>query len=166
MPNYKPEIKKARAKILAKDCIKSRLNQSTVARKLGVSHQAINQRIHRAPVQKTLQEMINRNLKRAGISATKVYKRQYEQLDGTRIISAVVSPDGKDKDANGQTCDFIEVPDNNARDKAIERCLTLMGHLKQHNGKNETHLHLTIEHKEKIRERLQSRLGCPVSFKG
>lgn len=135
MPKYKPETARAKAKYLAKACIKNRLNQSALARKEGVSHQAINQRFTHTPgAQKTLQDIIDRSLQRAGTTLTKVYKRNDQQLSATRVISAMVSPDGKDKDANGQSCDFIDVPDWNARDKAIDRSLNLYGHIKQANG--------------------------------
>jgi len=134
MPKYRPETAKLKAKHLAKTCLRNNLNQNRMAKELGISHQAVNQRLQKAPVQKTLQNIIDRNLKRAGITQGKVYKRLDQQLDATRVISAMVNPDGKDKDANGQTCDFIDVPDWNARDRAINKSLTLMGHIKQTNG--------------------------------
>ena len=137
MPKYKPETAELKAKTLVKTCIKNGLNQNRIAKELGVSQQAIQQRLKHPAVQKELQKVIDRNLRKAGITYSKVYKRLDEQLDATRTISAVVSPDGKDMDANGQTCDFVEVPDWTARDKAIDKSLTLMGHIKHVNGKNE-----------------------------
>lgn len=136
MPRYRPETEKAKAENLTKLQLENGMNQARVAKIEGVTRSAINHRLSRSPVQRTLQDTINSNLKRAGIIARKVYKRLDAQLDATRVISAMVSPNGKDKDANGQTCDFIDVPDHNARHKAIETCLTLMGHLKPINGKN------------------------------
>lgn len=135
MPKYRKEIAEAKAKNLSKAYINADLNQTTLAQREGVTSQAINQRINRAPVQKTLQDIIDKNLKKAGITAKKVYNRINEELDATRVISATVTPDGKQRDATGQTCDFIEVPNHYIRDKGIEKCLTLMGHIKQ-NGKN------------------------------
>jgi len=137
MPKYKPETAALKAKNLIKPYLKAGLNQHRLAAMEGVSQSAINQRLKHPAVQKELQKVIDRNLRKAGITYSKVYKRLDEQLDATRTISAVVSPDGKDMDANGQTCDFVEVPDWTARDKAIDKSLTLMGHIKHVNGKNE-----------------------------
>ena len=142
MPRYKPATAERKAKSLVKTCIENGLNENRIAKKLGISQQAVNQRLNRAPVQKTLQEVIDKNLRQAGISQRKVYKRLDEELDATRTISAVISPDGKQKDANGQTCDFVEVIDYGARDKAIDKTLTLMGHLK-HNGKGDVIANIT-----------------------
>ena len=133
MPKLTPETEEIKSKRLTNLYIKTG-SQKRVAELEGVTKQAINQRFHKPAVKKALQEIINQNLERAGITQTKVYRKLDEQLDATRVISAVVSPDGKDMDANGQTCDFVDVPDNTARDKAIDKCLTLMGHIKQVNG--------------------------------
>lgn len=91
--------------------------------------------LQKPTIQKTIQDARDKNLKKAGITLTKVYKRLNEELDAVnrRVISAIISPTGKQQDATGQTCDFIEVDiiDHRARDRAIEKCLVLMGHLKQ-----------------------------------
>jgi predicted transcriptional regulator len=134
MPRYKPSTEKAKATRLIKLHSKTGFNQTRVAELEGVSPSAINHRLNREPVQKTLQDIILKNLKQAGTSMQKVYKKNNEQLNATRTISAVISPEGKQKDANGQTCDFVEVQDWNAVDKAINRTLILVGHLKQSNG--------------------------------
>jgi len=59
VPNYKASTRKLRAKMVAKSCIKNRLNQSAVARQVGVSHQAINKQFHRKPVQDALQKFLD-----------------------------------------------------------------------------------------------------------
>ena len=109
-----------------------------MAKALDKDPSTINRNINRKPTQKTLHDTIVKNLQRAGTSIRKVYKKNNEQFGATRTISAVITPDGKQKDATGQTCDFVEVPDWNAIDKAINRTLIMVGHLKQKNdnGKN------------------------------
>ena len=134
MPRYRPETARAKAKQLTKIYLQNHQDGARTAKVMGTTRQNVCQRLQKAPVQKTLQDIIDRNLKRAGITQIKVYKRLDQELDATRVISAVISPDGRDRDANGQTCDFIDVPDWNARDKAIDKSLTLMGHIKQTNG--------------------------------
>ena len=131
MPKLLPATEKLRTKNLVKSCIKNGLNQSELARQIGVSQQAINQRVNRAPVQKTLQAEINKCLSRAGISRSKVYRKLDEQLEA------------KDKGI---------FPDHIARDKAIGKCLNLMGHIKQvnDNGKGATVLILHYGHRDTI----------------
>jgi len=149
MPRYRPETAKAKAKELARIVIKNRLSQTKTARELGCTPQNIQQKVNREPVQKTLQDIISRNLKQAGTSMRKVYRVNDKQLSATRTISAVISPEGKQKDANGQTCDFVEVPDWNAIDKAVNRTLILVGHLKQsnNNGKGVSVINIVYDHR-------------------
>lgn len=144
MPKYRPETAKRKAETLTKLHIQNGLNQSRVAKIEGVTPSAINHRLQQPLVKKTLQDTINKNLQKAGITQCKVYRKLNEELDATRVISAMVSPDGKDKDANGQTCDFIDVPDWHARDKAIDKSLTLMGHIKTVNGNGKGHVLIQI----------------------
>ena len=144
MPKYLPATEKTRAKNLIKPYLRNGLNQHKLAKELGISPSAVNQRVNRPIVQKTLQKTIDKCLTRAGISKSKVYKRLDEQLDATKVISAVVVnkkdratslADGELFDANEKTNDFIDVPDHQARDKAIDKSLVLMGHLKKFNDK-------------------------------
>jgi hypothetical protein len=134
MPKLRPETARARASKIIKDYSEAGFNQSRLAEKKGVSQANISQCLNRLPVKKTLQDIINENLKKAGTTLRKVYRINDEQLSATRTISAVISPDGKQKDANGQSCDFVEVPDWIARDKALDRTFVLMGHIKHTNG--------------------------------
>ena len=146
MPKIRKETAENKAKVFTTLYLQNKRSQKRVAEIEGVTRQAINGRLKQPLIQKTLQDTIDRNLKRAGITQSKVYKRLDEQLDATRTISAVVSPNGKDKDANGQTCDFIDVPDWHARDKAIDKSLTLFGHIKQTNGNGKGNLIIQIIH--------------------
>jgi hypothetical protein len=167
MPRYRPETAEAKAKHLIKSYTECNLNQSRLAKREGVSQSAINQRLTHTPgAKKTLQDVINQNLQKAGTTAFKIYKVNDKQLKATRTISAVVSPDGKQKDANGQTCDFVEVPDWNAIDKAVTRSLNLMGHLKQANGNGKTEspgeTHIVIIYPESKKEEPQGISGNQI----
>lgn len=70
MPRLRPETERARAIKLTKDYIKTNLNQTRLAEKEGVTSQNINQRLARVPVQKTLDEHIQRVAKKIGINLT------------------------------------------------------------------------------------------------
>jgi len=60
----------------------------------------------------------------AGISVTKLAKKQLQLLEAKKVVSAVVlgSPD-----ANGKTIDFVEVPDNQTQVKALELAYKVRG---------------------------------------
>ena len=75
MPKLKIETAKLRAANLSKSFISSGCNQSEVARREGVTSQAINQRFKHLPVQTPLQEALRK------IGITTVYKaRKFKEL--------------------------------------------------------------------------------------
>ena len=124
MPKYKKANKKAKAKLLSKTFIKNGFSQVKTAKELGITSQAVGQQVSQPIVQDAIQEYLDSpKLKNKLISVAD------EGLSATRVISAVVFPDGKDKDATGQSCDFIEVPDHNARHKYWRDLMTAIGKL-------------------------------------
>jgi len=92
----------------------------TSARKAGYSHSYASQA-------KRVEKHINMDfwLEKAGLTDTYLAKIIQDGVEATRVISAMVSPTGKQKDANGQTCDYIDVPDWSVRHKFIETALKL-----------------------------------------
>jgi len=59
MPRYTKETAEAKAAILIKPYIRNGLDQSKTARELGVTSEAINQRLKRKPVQDYLRRFID-----------------------------------------------------------------------------------------------------------
>lgn len=120
MPKYLPKTAKLKRKKLIKTYIEAGLNQSELARRRGVSQSAINQQVTKPEVQDTLREYLNSDgLKRELIKVAK------EGLKANKVISAMSG-----KDANGKTCDFIDVPDHTSRHKFWHDLLTTAGVLK------------------------------------
>ncbi len=60
MPKLKKSTAKRRARKLVKDCEKLDFNESALARKEGVSQQAIHQRMQRTYVQETMTEIMEK----------------------------------------------------------------------------------------------------------
>jgi hypothetical protein len=114
MPRYTVEKERKRAERLVKPLIANGLNESALARQLGVTPQAINQRVNRKPVQDILQKFLNSpRLK------NRLIKVAEEGLKADKVISCnVIAPNGEGmKDANSMTKDFVDVPDHQARHK-------------------------------------------------
>jgi acid stress-induced BolA-like protein IbaG/YrbA len=59
MPKYTQETARLKAQQLIKPYIRNGLNQSAVAKELGVTSEAINQRLQHQPVKDALREYIN-----------------------------------------------------------------------------------------------------------
>lgn len=133
MPKLTPAVDNLRATNIAKRLHEKNGNAAAVAKELGCSRQNVNQTKKRPAVRKALQQIINKNLKKAGISTEKVYSTLADELEANKVISCnVIASDGEGmKDANSMTKDFVDVPDWQARDKALDKCLKLMGHIKQ-----------------------------------
>lgn len=116
MPKYRPETEKAKTKSLIKAYSKSGFNQSRLAEKEGVSQAAISQRLKRAPVKKTMAELLDR----IGVTDSYLNKKIKEGIEAQRVVI-------------NETCDGEKVPDMYARHKYIVTALELKGHIK-HNG--------------------------------
>ena len=128
MPRYTKETAEAKANLLIKPYIRNGLNQSATAKELGVTSEAINQRLKRKPVQDALQRYLNSpKLKE------KLIKVANEGLSANKVISCnVIANDGEGmKDANSMTKDFIDVPDHQSRHKFWHDLLTAAGVLKE-----------------------------------
>jgi len=127
MPKYTKETESLKAKSLAKTCIENNLNQSAIARREGVSHQAVNQRVNRKPVQDCLRKYLESNkLKK------KLEKVAEEGLGANRVISANITYGEADEKTN----DFIDVPDHNARHKFWRDLMIVTGELKSNGNGN------------------------------
>lgn len=66
---------------------------------------------------------LERLMNRMGLSDKALLQAFKDALQANRVISAVVSDNGRHQDANGQTCDFIEVPDHAIRIKSADRLM-------------------------------------------
>ena len=125
MPTYKPETEKAKAENLTKLYLEENMSQIAVAKREGVTKQAIHQRIHRPAVQSVLQkyfesEKLNKRL-------VKVAK---EGLRANRIIQDKLD-NIEDEETNSST-----IPDHNVRHKFWRDILIIKGKLKPNgNGK-------------------------------
>ena len=109
MPKLTPAVTKARAAKLVKTLQNKDFNQAAVARELGVSRQAIQDKMKQPEVQKTLEQVIADNFKKADITIEKVYSVLAAGLDAK-------------KDGN---IDYKECRE------AVKLCLELIGHLKR-----------------------------------
>ncbi|MFI5205456.1 MAG: helix-turn-helix domain-containing protein [Candidatus Paceibacterales bacterium] len=109
MPKITPALARIRATRLVKTLQKKDFNQAAVARELGVTRQNIQSRMNRPEVQRTLDEVIRDNFKKAGITVEKVY-----------LVLAAGLKATKEGDV-----DFRE------RREAARLCLELIGHLKR-----------------------------------
>ncbi len=127
MPRYTPEVAEAKAKNLIKPYIRNGLNQSALAKELGVTSEAINQRLKRKPVQDALRRYIDSPKLKA-----KLIKVAEEGLSANKVISCnVIANDGEGmKDANSMTKDFIDVPDHQSRHRFWHDLVTAAGVLK------------------------------------
>ena|SRR3990167_2942584 len=125
MPRYRPETERAKAESLAKSCIKHNFNQSRVAKELGVSHQAVNERLHSKPVQKTLAEYLQKSFSR------KYVRTKFK--DGLEAKKVVGYLNNKVAGAEKISDEFIEVDDLYCRHKYLITLLECEGLLK-HNG--------------------------------
>ena len=88
MPRYTKETAEAKAALLIKPYIRNGLDQSKTARELGVTSEAINQRLKRKPVQDYLRKFIDSpQLKRRLVTVAQ------EALRATRITKKGNKPD-------------------------------------------------------------------------
>ena len=156
MPKLSPELEKARALKVVKGLNRNNFNASALARESGVSPQAIAKKIKRPIVQKTLSDYLKKHFSqkyikdklREGLKANKVVGYLNNKTEGVEKVSD----------------EFVEVPDFHCRHKYLVTLLECQGNIKS-NGKNgDTHIHITIEQKEKLRERIQSSFGRAISF--
>jgi len=102
MPTLKPETARLRAANLSKSFIASGCNQSEVARREGVTSQAINQRFKHLPVSTPLQAA----LKKIGITTAYKAKKFKELLES--------------KNKRSLNFKTIEVPDNQTRASVLK----------------------------------------------
>jgi len=128
MPRYRPETERARAKSLTKSLIDNGLSQTAVARKEGVTPQAINQRLKHLPVQKSFAEMMDKE----GLTDNYLRKKLKEGLEANKVVGYLNNKvDGTQKVSD----EFVEVPDLHCRHKYLVTALELKKYLK-HNGSN------------------------------
>lgn len=146
MPKLRPETAKLRAAKLVKSLSKHNGNQTEVAKELGVTKQAISDRLSNPVVKETIQETINRCLAKAGITEERVYGQLSKQLDAKET--------GIDENGNP-----IYRDDFNSQDKARKDALKLMGHSKdkvEHSVDNELGELLKQSDTSKLKELLSS----------
>jgi len=111
MPKYFTDTRKARAKLVARSCVKHSFKQSAVAKELGVTHQAISKQVNHNPIVRT---ELQKALRQVGLSTKYRAKKFKKLLEAKRFQSCdvyVQNDDGKYK-INENSNDFIEIDDN------------------------------------------------------
>jgi len=129
MPRYRPETAKAKAKKLAKAYSKAGFNQTRLAEKEGVTSQAINQRLKKAPVQRTLEEYLDKAFPKSYIQ-----NKFKEGLEGNKVVGYL---NNKVEGTQKVSDEFIEVPDLHCRHKYLVTLLEVQKIIK-HNGNGHT----------------------------
>lgn len=143
MPRYRPETAELKAKRLTKLYTENNFNQVEVAKKERVTKQAINQRLQKAPVKKTLLE----TLEHIGLTT----EEDAKDLRRLRKAQRPIACDVFIRDKNGKLVvtknenDWIDVDDNPSQLKALEMTLKLKGNLSDKPIiDNSTHLTNTV----------------------
>ena len=108
MPKREKKTAKVRAKQLVKTCLKHKMNQTDVAEELGVTKQAIQQRLQQPIVIKTFAEV----MEKAGITDEKLAEKMDEGLESVKVIGYLQ-----------------QTPDMPTRHKYLTTALTIKGHL-------------------------------------
>ena len=132
MPKREKKTAKVRAKQLVKTCLKHKMNQTDVAEELGVTKQAIQQRLQQPIVKKTFAEI----MEKAGITDEKLAEKMDEGLESVKVIG-YLHQYKQDKDGNTSKAkpeeavsnEFIDTPDMPTRHKYLTTALTIKGHL-------------------------------------
>jgi len=103
-------------------------NEAQVARGLGVSPQAVQERMRRIRKKTSFADM----LEVAGLTDDYLAKKVTDGCESKKVISAtVIASNGEGmKDANSMSKDFIEVEDKATQHKYIQTGLELKKHLK------------------------------------
>lgn len=126
-----------KAKFLAKTCIKNRLNQSAVARELGVSHQAIQQQIHKPIVRDKLQAFLDSpELDQLLLEVAK------DGLVATRTTGAAILLTQKGETIKAEEQGAIETPDHSARHRFWHDCMIMKKKLKMDSSAGEGERHI------------------------
>jgi len=117
MPKYRPETARRKARKLVKACLDADLNESEVARREGVSQQAINQRIQKnSQVKKTFTELMDKE----GLSDKYLRKKIKEGLDASKVVGYL---NNKVEGTQKISDEFVEVPDMHCRHKYLVTAL-------------------------------------------
>ena len=125
MPKYTKATERAKAKKLAKTCIENNFNQSAIARKEGISHQAVNQRVNRQPVQDCLAEFLeSKELKK------KLIDIGLEGLEAKKPIGATILMDDDGKTVKAPDEGAIAVKDFAVRHKYWHDLMIASGGIK------------------------------------
>jgi len=121
---------------LLKLAVKHSYNRHAMARELGVSHQAVSQRLQQPFVKETFDEIMDK----IGLSDEFVGKGLMEGCVANRVISANIvitksdDPTVEDQEAHSKTKDFTEVPDHPTRHKFFNTVLEVRQHIKRSNN--------------------------------
>ena len=130
MPKLRPETEKIKASNIVKDLQKNGMSQSKLAKKEGVTRQAIHQRLQRNYVKVAFEDL----LEKSGVSDKKLAETISNGIDAEKSVSADILVD-----ENGQVKkDFdnygaVMVPDWPSRHKFVQTALQLKGHIKDGN---------------------------------
>ena len=155
MPRLKKSTAKRRATKLTKTYIKNDCNQTKTAEELGITSQAVCQKLQQPIVKKTFAEI----MEKAGITDEKLAEKMDEGLESVKVIG-YLHQYKQDKDGNTSKAkpeeavsnEFIDTPDMPTRHKYLTTALTILGHLKE---KIEHTFELTPEQRESLLDRLR-----------
>ena len=132
MPKLRKSTAKRRAKKLTKTYIKNGCNQTKTAEELGITSQAVCQKLQQPIVKQTFIEI----MEKAGISDDKLAEKLNDGLESTKIIG-YLHQYKQDKKGNISKAspeetvsnEFIDTPDMQTRHKYLTTALTIKGHL-------------------------------------
>jgi len=121
MPADLQEYREIKARNLVKSYIDNNCNQSAVARKVGTTSQAINQRLQTPLVKKTLADYLNKKFNKKYIQ-----KKFQDGLEAKKVVGFLNNKvDGAQKVSD----EFVEVDDLHCRHKYLRTLLECGGHL-------------------------------------
>jgi hypothetical protein len=125
MPRYNPETAKRRAMALVKPLLANGFNERKTGDQLGVTRQAINQRINRKPVQDILQKFLSsKKLKKVLIETA------IDGIQADKSISAAILVQKNGTVVKADDHGGIMVKDHHARHKYWHDLMTATGVLK------------------------------------
>lgn len=135
MPKHTDYIAKAKARRLTKLYAQKGLNQAAVAREEGVSRQAINQRIHKDAVIKTMSEILDR----AGITDDFLAEKLKEGINAVecRFVK------------KGKKFVLKNIKDFGTRHKYVVTALEVKKHIRTEEGDKQLVVHLDFGHRKK-----------------
>jgi hypothetical protein len=140
--------------------ISAGLSVAEAARRAGYAESTIESRIYskemfgNVRIQKAIKDILDEQ----GLTDERLVEALKEGMRAVKVISAIIIPNGKTKNAKGTTKDFFEVADYATRHRYLETALNLKGHLREKLG-NETEVKLRFTFGDQEEESAQPQPG-------